>query len=140
LSIAGDLGREGREGGVSAAAGLVEGHGGLGLEAMLEGVVDGVQVRAQENELPAAALLLVPDHLEDLVAAELAAGVLLPVGDHDEDDFGGPVVLHDVGHAAFDVVDAAADRIQQRQEARGTKVSRVSAGTSLTGAKRCTTS
>jgi hypothetical protein len=51
--------------------------------------------------------------------SRIITGVFLTVGDHDEDELGGPVVLHDVGHAVLDVVDAAPDRIQQRRGGAG---------------------
>ena len=77
----------------------------------------GVEPGAEEHEGPAG-LLLGPDQVDDLLAAELVALVLLAVGDGDEQDLlGGVAGSSQGGGAAGSPADEPARAVEQRRPA-----------------------
>ena len=87
--------------------------GAAGGDAEAGGLADGVDVGAEEDELPAVSLLLALDHVADLVEAVAAAGVLHAISDDDENGLLRDILLACVFVDVADVVDGATDGVEQ---------------------------
>ena len=83
------------------------------MDAQGGGLVDGVLVGAEEEELPAVFLLPFADHAKDLVAGIFAAGVLQPVGEDGEDHLLRPFFLLQGFVTCACLADAPADGVEE---------------------------
>ena len=92
-------------------------HGTVGVDAKVTGSLHRVDVRAEEQEFPAVAALLPFNHLLDTVAAVMAAGVLHAVRCDHEQRVLRAILLAGVLVDVADVVNRAADGVQQRRAA-----------------------
>ena len=95
-------------------------RGGLvGVDAHAGGGGDGILVGAEEEKLPLVFFGLVGDALVDVGHGEFAGGVFQAVGEDGDDDLGRALGLGGGGEFAADVVDAAADGVEQGGVAPG---------------------
>ena len=94
-----------------------EGGGVVGLDAHVGGGGDGVLVGTEEQELPVVNHGLLGDALVDVGHGEFAGRIFLAVGKDGDDDLGGALGLGSGGEFAADIVNGAADGVEQRSVA-----------------------
>ena len=76
-------------------------------------IFDGLDVGAEEEELPVVGLALLFDELGDFFVRVIVAGVLVAIGECDDDHLPRALVLGEIRERLAEVVDGAAHGIEQ---------------------------
>jgi hypothetical protein len=83
----------------------------LGCDIQVAGNFVDVDVCTEKDKLPVVFIFLVLNHIRDLFAAELFAGVLMSVGENGKNDRPGPFVFRGVLQNSSQIQDGLSHRI-----------------------------
>ena len=113
FAVAFDLAGNTAVAGVLADVAELDAGDAVVADAVGGGGGDGVLVGSEKEDLPVVFLRLVADHLADFLDVVIAGGVFITVGVDGDDDLARSVFFRRLSELLADVVDGAADGIEQ---------------------------